>query len=1390
MRRVWTIAIAAAVVLAAVVCYLAFRPRPIRVAMVNVPDFMLSRMHVSVDRENVELHPVEGTDGLDDYDALLAFGMGLRWDDGDRERVRALDAQGIPYLVMMTTNPDNDLCNVDSTHRDVLLSYFLNGGTSNFRSGFNYLRREVLGRSLREGEILPPVEYAADLLFSRDDEDRAFNSVADYQQYYAAHGYREGAPRVAIVAGFAGPFNANRDHFDAMIRALESEGMNVYPISAGAKRLDFLREISPDAIVYLPHGRLMPGQSDAVLAYLRERNVPLFAPLTINALYEDWMKDPKGMFGGFMSQSIVTPEIDGAIVPFALVTLEQQPDGIKLFKAIPDRLPVFSRLVRNYVDLRSKPNSEKRLAIYYFKGPGQNALVAQGIEVVPSLYSFLRSLQQDGYNVSGLPASAEEFGRMLMERGPLFNSYAEGSRSQFLEGAYPARVHADTLARWMRATLTPLQLDSLRARYGDIPGEYHVVEEDGIRYMAVTRVEFGNVVLLPQPGQGAGENDFRMVHGSISIPAYPFLASYLWVRNAFGADALMHFGTHGSLEFIPGKQVALSSNDYTDRLVYDMPHVYYYTTANVGESMMAKRRSYAQVTSYLAPPFIETDMANGVRPILEMTDKYLSNEHDDERLGGLIKREAIKRGYHRDLRLDSLSQTPYGRDEVEMLASFAQELASAKIAGGMYTTGVPFEERKIASSVFLLSVDPVAYALSQLDVLRGTVTDGQLRSRMFFDSRYLRRAERIVARLQGAKHVNVEEELLRCGVRADEVAAMHRVEAFERAAGEMRAKKMQAMMGGGSPQAQPGMSRHGGQSSGAPHEALQPTEQEYALAKVLRILAQSLGKIDHYDRMLRESPRMELLALRNALSGGYTPPSPGGDYIASPDVLPTGRNLFAIDPERTPTLQAWEHGKQLGDEMLQDYRKRHDNAYPQKVSFTLWSSSFIESEGATIAEILYLLGVEPVRDRMGRVQDVRLIPLEELQRPRIDVVVQTSGQLRDIAASRLFLIQKAVELAASASAESGDDNLVLKGVRDAERLLLDKGLSPLQARELSTARVFGGLNGSYGTNIQSMVEAGDRWEQRSEIASTYINNMGAFYGSSISWGGFTAGAFEAALQNTDAVVQPRQSNTWGPLSLDHVYEFMGGLTLAVRQVTGKDPEGYFSDLRNRYRVRTQELKQSIGVEARTTILNPTYVREQLREGAGAANAIDETIRNTYAWNVMKPSAIDGELWDAIYDMYVVDIHRLGVVDFFERVNPAALQDYTAAMLETARKGMWNPSAEQLHNLVTLHTQSVLKAGAGCSGMVCDNAKLRDFIAERLLPEEQESYRQELRGVRTMTDPTSSQAKVLKRESNVSPSPSSPLNLLNTLPWVGAAAVVVILLLILNARRSNRRRRRG
>ncbi len=1306
-KTIFAIAVGAACVLVLWTLWISLAS-PTRIALVNFQDFQVAKMVRSSENRFVKVRPL-GEDAwaqVRKYDAVLVFGMGLRITGEERALLQKIADKGVPFYTFAATSPDNNICNLDSLQAATVEAYLENGGTSNYRSLFHYIRKELCGKSLFTGEVDSVRKINPDCLF-HIGEDLSFNTVAEYESYLKRqHLYKDGQKKIALVTGIAGPFNTNTEHLDSLIVAFQERGYRVYPIAGFSKRLDFLCEIEPDAVVYLPHGRLIMGQGDRAVQWLRARNIPLFCPLTMNATYDRWMADKQGMNGGFLSQSVVMPELDGGILPYALIAQYKDKDGIYLFKTIPERLEGFCNTVEAYIRLKEKSNKDKKIAVYYFKGPGSAALTAAGLEVVPSLYNMLRRLQQEGYNLSGLPASVQEFGKVLMERAPVFNSYAEGSRARYLSSGYPQWVRGNDLDAWLKKALLPESYAALTDRYGAVPGD-----------VAVACIRFGNVAVLPQPVQGTGENSFQAVHGSNPVPPYPYIASYFWVREDFGADAMIHFGTHGSLEFIPGKQVALSSADWTDRLVGDVPHFYIYTIADVGEAMIAKRRSYATTISHLSPPFMESGLGRELARMQSMTGDYLSKADDGNPMPEKnleIKRMAVKMGLHRDLELDSDLQKPYTLAQMKRIDDFAAELVQEKIGAGLYTLGVPFPEDKILSSVRLMAKDPVAFSLAEVDICKGRLERSRLKDRAYFAKHYYGRAEEAIGKILRNPATDIRSLILSWGVRAEE---------YDKACRGADGPKGHMPMGGGMP--------------------AKTDAGEEALMKAILALKLNLEKIDESRRMLGQSPETEVGSLVNALGGGYVAPTSGGDFIANPSALPTGRNLYAINAETTPTAAAWEKGRKMGEEMIADYAAKHGKI-PGKVSFTLWSGSFIESEGATLAQIFYLLGVEPVRDRFGRVLDIQLISQEELGRPRIDVVVQTSGQFRDLAASRLELLQRAIAMAAAA--DDKGENFVAQGLVAAEKVLLEKGYSPKEARELSSTRVFGGLNGSSGTGITGMVQAGDRWEKESEISETYLHNMGAMYGSSQDWGDFKEGLFEAALQNTDVVVQPRQSNTWGALSLDHVYEFMGGLTLTVRNVTGKDPDNYFNDLRNRYNARVQDLRSAIGVESRTTFFNPTYIKEQMKGGAGAAAGFAELVENTYGWNVMKPSVIDNSMWNQVYEVYVKDVNGLGVKTFFERESPAALQEMTAVMMETARKGYWQASEAQLADIARLHAEMVEKYGACCNGFTCGNALLKDFVAQKLNPQQARRYASKVREA-LQTDPTVDNGKsvVLEQE---------------------------------------------
>lgn len=1362
---------------------------PTKIALVNFQPFQTtSIIKANADHfVKYEEVSIEDLGKLKNYDFVLGFGMGLGVSGDQRALIQEAADKGTPVYIYAATNPENNICNLDSIQKEDISAYLKNGNKRNYLNLARYIRQNIDTKTFFVTPADSVVESASNVLY-HIDENVSFDTVNEYEQYLKQNNfYKEGAPKVAIVGGLNDPFSGNRENIDSMIESFQKSGMNVYPVSSAMKRMNFLKEIQPDAVVYFAHGRLAMGQADAAVEWLKERNIPIFSPLTILQAKEDWMKDPMGMFGGFMSQSVVMPELDGAIYPYVVNAQEVDEDGLYLFKAIPDRLSNFTRIINNFISLKRKSNADKKIAIYYFKGAGQETLAAQGLETVPSLYNLLKRLRAEGYKVDNLPATEKEFENLLMTQGAVLSTYAEGAFDDYLKNGKPALIEKSEYESWIGQSVSKESYADVVNIYGEAPGSYMSVRKDDKDYLAIARIELGNIALLPQPMAGLGEDAFAIVHGAKSAPPHTYIGAYLWSQYAFKADAMLHFGTHGSLEFTPQKQVALSSNDWPDRLVGTVPHFYYYTIGNVGESMMAKRRSYSTLVSYLTPPFMESETRSQFRVLQNKIRDYYKTDEDVQPKASLaVKKIAVEMGLHRELRLDSVLTSPYTTEDIERIENFAEEIANEKMTGQMYTTGIPYDAGKIRSSVLAMSADPIAYSLAALDKQQDKITDKQLKNKPFFTQRYLDPAKALVNQVLEGKAIDT---VLICNIagitKKDLIEAKTILTPPRRRMGAAVQSPSQGDRPTGNPSSKPASEEK--PSSGNEEKTKKPeyTKDQKDRARAITEVERTVNNIVNYRNALLQSPELEMKSVLNALSGGYIAPSSGGDAVANPTAVPTGRNLYAVNAEATPSEVAWDKGVSLVNATLEQYKKQHGE-YPKKVSYTFWSSEFIESEGATIAQVLYMLGIEPVRDGFGRVSDIQLISSETLGRPRIDVVVQTSGQFRDLAASRLSLITRAVEMAASAK-DDKHENFVSSSTTEIEHQLVEQGVPPKSAREMSTQRVFGGINGMYGTGIQEMVKSGDRWENEKEIADTYIHNMGAVYGSDKDWGSFHAGLLRAVLHNTDIVVQPRQSNTWGALSLDHVFEFMGGINLAVRDVTGKDPDAYFADYRNRNNVRMQELKEAIGVESRSTVFNPAYIKEVMKGKASSAAQITEVVTNTYAWNVMKPDVIDNEMWDQLYDVYVKDSHNLGVQRFFKEQNPSAMQEITAVMMETARKGMWKATDQQLSDIAKLHTDLVKEFGASGSGFAGSNAKLQDFISQKSTPENAIDYKRQLERMRTSSTTASANidkdGMVLKKEG-ISQSNDGEENSLNGIIVVSVVlAAFVILLVVLRKKRN-------
>lgn len=1200
--------------------------KPTTIVLVNLREATEADILANNDHPQIKLKSVPMSELRDfkDIDAVFCNSYGLTLDEEQKASMEEAVKRGMvvySHFSGSTTSRKEDAIyrNLTEEQIDTLQSYFLNQNRENYRNGLRYLRHLATPEAYGDQHYEKPQEMPK-MLFYHREYGKYFKNPKELEAYLKEKGlYHEGGPKLALIGGITFPMEGNRPHLDTLITQLTERGYNVYPLTAvGPMRARFLKMLHPDAIINIPMGVL---GNDSLIQSLYAQNIPVFAPYPANMTREEWQDKTKTLAQGTKTSRIVLSEIDGGIAPYCIAQHFVMEDGSRRWKADVEQCNRFVSYVDHYMGLRTKKNEDKKVAVCYFKQPGKDALLASGMEVIPSLYNFLKELSAQGYDVKGLPASLSDFECEIHQKGWVPDFHTQNEEQEFMENAQPMWIEKDTYEQWAHKVLIPTAYQAVVQHYGQAPG--NLLSKDG--KLAFACLQYGNVLIFPQPRAAVGDDDYKMVHGVDVPPPHTYLAPYLYMQEGFGADILIHFGTHGSLEFTPGRDAAMRPDDWSYALVGNRPHFYFYSTGNVGEGVIAKRRSHAALVSHLTAPYVESGMRQKYGELLEQIHQAIAQEGKDKQLVLAIKKQITSEGLNRELGLDDKLDVPYTQEELERLDAHLEEICNEHMQGAFYVMGEPYNAQENLSTTLAIAAEPLAFSLAKADSEAGKINQKEARNYEFVAHHYLTKANQwITASLKAGKAVT--------------------------------------------------------------------PEAEEALA---------------YSRLLEECPRYELDAMLHAMNGGALAPVPGGDPVLQPNVLPTGRNMFSINPEATPNKMAWERGKELAESTLATHLKQH-GSYPKKVAYTFWAGEFISSGGATLAQALWMLGVEPVRDSQGRISELRVVPASELKRPRVNVVVQISGQLRDIAESRLRLITDAIKMV---SELDEPENAVREGTLEQEKLLTQQGLSAKQARELSVMRIFGPANGGYSTGMLNRVERSHEWSDTQELVATYLNNMGAMYGDEEHWGEFTNGLFESALSETEVIIQPRQSNTWGPLSLDHVYEFTGGLSMTVTQVTGKEPDAFMADYRNVHHLRMQGLKEAMAVEMRTTLLNPTFVKERMKGAESTAETFGELFRNVFGWSVTRQSALDEHLYEDLFEMYIADSQELGIQEYFKKVDPAALASMTASLQECARKGYWKATESQLKKLAETHATVSPTSQSGNA----DNGKqmvLRDEHAQK------------------------------------------------------------------------------
>jgi cobaltochelatase CobN len=733
----------------------------------------------------------------------------------------------------------------------------------------------------------------------------------------------------------------------------------------------------------------------------------------------------------------------------------------------------------------------------------------------------------------------------------------------------------------------------------------------------------GNVILLPQPERGEKQDD-KLLHTRDTPPPHNYLAFYWWLEEEFKADAIMHWGTHGSLELLPGKEAGLTRDSWSDICVGDLPVVNLWITDNIAEATLSRRRSYAALVDHLPPPALNAGLSEGLRNLHDDTSKFRALE------AGLLKEQYRKRisTAAREEKIDEILKLPhggaaYGDAAIGRIAEYVQHLAEEQTPLTLHVLGESMARK-----------DQPAYLVSIL-------------GKKFLDH---------LSAVAPSDGVTASE--------ADRRAALR----------EQGARLLDAVLF---------------------DEAPAPVELTADLRKDL-----DFGR--EIKRRLNDTGQ-EIEGLVKALDGRYLAPGPGPDPIRNPESAPGGRNLYSLNPEEIPTRPAWDVAVQLVDELLR-MRK------PKKVGMDLNGMDTMRDFGVMEAQALYLMGVRPIWDRNSLAIDVELIPRAELKRARVDVFIAMGGQYKENFPTRVELLDKAVRLA---SAADEPDNYVRERTQENARQLQQRGMPAEQAAQLAPARIFGTKQGNMsGTNILYLIPRSGVWDKDAEVADVYVDNMSWVYTKG-AWGQKIDGLYQQAIQGTDTLVRNWSSNMTSQLSNHHAYEYLGGLSMAVKSLTGREAEAFIADVRSADGARMREFGEVLSTTFKTELLNPNWIKGMKEHGYAGAGHAAELVKNTFGWSVTRTGSVSDSTWNEIYSVYVEDKLNLGVREWMEKENPHALQEMAATMMEASRKGYWKADEKTLQSLARVYRDSVAAHGESNGLVSGGNKALEQFIGHHL-----------------------------------------------------------------------------
>ncbi|MDJ0588629.1 MAG: magnesium chelatase subunit H [Pleurocapsa sp. MO_226.B13] len=1134
--------------------------------------------------------------------------------------------------------------------RNFMLSfqYWLGGNSDNLENFLLMLSDKYVypGKQNQEFSYEEPIVYP-DMGIWHPLAPKMFEDVREYLAWFNSRpDISEDlkdilAPCVGLVLQRTHLVTQDNAHYVAMVQELECMGARVIPVFAGG--LDFSKPVDEyfwnkdktepiiDTVVSLTGFALVggPARQDhpKAIESLQRLNRPYMVSLPlVFQTTEEWEESELGLHPVQVALQIAIPELDGAIEPI-IASGRDGATGKSI--ALQDRVEAIARRAMKWGNLRKKPKLQKKVAITVFSFPPDkgNVGTAAYLNVFGSIYEVMKGLRDNGYEIQNLPESAEE----------LMQEVIHDAQAQY---ASPELNIAHRMSVEQYERLTPYSV-KLEENWGPPPGH---LNSDG-QNLLIYGKEFGNVFIGVQPTFGYEGDPMRLLFSRSASPHHGFAAYYSYLEHIWKADAVLHFGTHGSLEFMPGKQMGMSGACYPDSLIGSIPNVYYYAANNPSEATIAKRRSYAATISYLTPPAENAGLYKGLKELGELIGSYQSLKDGGRgiQIVDTVMDQARICNLDKDIQFPDHSAKEMTQEERDTIIGLVykqlMEIESRLLPCGLHIIGKPpTAEEAIATLVNISNLDREEEGIISLPRIIANSIDRDI------DEIYANNDRGILADVQLFQDITQATRAA--------VGALVRAQIDADGRVSMVSKLNFLNIGKKEPWIE-ALQEHG--YTKVDREALKPL-MEYLEFCLEQVCADN-----------------ELGGLLKALEGEYVIPGPGGDPIRNPNVLPTGKNIHALDPQSIPTLAAVQSAKIVVDRLIERQRIDNGGEYPESIACVLWGTDNIKTYGESLAQIMWMVGVRPVPDALGRVNKLELIPLEELGRPRIDVVVNCSGVFRDLFINQMNLLDRGVKMAAEAD-EPIEMNFVRKhALEQAEEMGID-------VRQAAT-RIFSNASGSYSSNINLAVE-NSSWEEEKELQDMYLNRKSfAFNSDNPGIMDESRSLFESSLKKADVTFQNLDSSEISLTDVSHYFDSDPTKIVSSLRDDGKKPTAYIADTTTaNAQVRT--LSETVRLDARTKLLNPKWYEGMLSNGYEGVRELSKRLVNTMGWSATA-DAVDNWVYEDVNTTFIDDPEMCKrLMD----LNPNSFRKIVGTLLEVNGRGYWETSEENLDRLRELYQE--------------------------------------------------------------------------------------------------------